>query len=289
MPIATNQEPEGDKKALLVGIRYETNRNLAENGFKLQDNTRKDVENLKELLMSTYHYTEKDIVIMTDSDTVSHESKYWPTRANIIKAMNTLVEGRRPNDQIVFAFSGHGGQVDVGVDKREDDGKDEILIPIDCEVIRFDQDEAPVYSNFIRDDEIRQILVDKLPQGVHCTMIFDCCHSGTASDLDNVEVLSPISPPGSQTTGGFDKQQTFGRKTGGIFMEITWGSRHHYNNKDLMREIRNQIKAVTSKANERLKKKHEGQVDFTDYFVTPRPQLGSLTKPEDILHDRFML
>ncbi|TBU25629.1 caspase domain-containing protein [Dichomitus squalens] len=283
MPTATNQEPEGDKKALLVGIGYETN----ENGFQVQDSTRKDVENMKELLMSTYHYAEKDIVIMTDSDTVSHESKYWPTRANIIKAMNTLVQGRRPGDRIVFAFSGHGDQVEVDVDKNEDDGKDEILIPIDCKVVW--EKGAPVYSNFIRDDEIREILVDKIKdlEGLHCTMVFDCCHSGTASDLDNVEVLSPISPPGSQTTGGFDEQQTFGRKTGGIFIEVSSG--HEYTNKDLMRALRYTSNNVSvARANKRLKK-HEGQVDSMDYFDTPRPQLGSLTKPEDILHDRFML
>ncbi|EJF57933.1 hypothetical protein BD309DRAFT_1084940 [Dichomitus squalens] len=62
MPIATKQE--GEKKALLVGICYKSNRNLVSNGLRVQIIARKDVKNLKEPSMGTYRYEEQDIVIM---------------------------------------------------------------------------------------------------------------------------------------------------------------------------------------------------------------------------------
>ena len=53
MPTATKQE--GDRKALLVGISYKSNLNLEMNGFRAHFSAHKDVEKLKELLMSTFY------------------------------------------------------------------------------------------------------------------------------------------------------------------------------------------------------------------------------------------
>lgn len=52
------------------------------------------------------------------------------------------------------------------------DGRDETLVPCDYQ-----------HHGMLSDDELRQTLVTKLPQGVRLTVIMDCCHSGTGLDL----------------------------------------------------------------------------------------------------------
>ncbi|KAI1786731.1 peptidase C14 [Ganoderma leucocontextum] len=191
MPVPTRQVV---KEALLVGVSYVTNTNLNENGFPIQAGAHKDMMSLRRLLTRRYDYRDEDITTLVDSEDTPHES--WPTRDNIIRAMKKLIAGKQAGDHIVFSFSGHGGQVRALVDIYEVDGMDEILLPVDC---TFDPEaEAPDnFVNFIRDDEIRDIFVNQLAEGVRCTMIFDCCHSGTASDLPNVEEFSPVTTPDS--------------------------------------------------------------------------------------------
>ncbi|TDL18712.1 hypothetical protein BD410DRAFT_792874 [Rickenella mellea] len=115
--------------------------------------------------------------------------------------MEDLVKDARPGDHLVFAFSGHGSQTE-NYDGTELDGKDELIWPCDVEYDGYeDENDQPVMSNYIKDDELKEILVDSLPQGVHFTAILDACHSGTGLDLPNEfsdesvsSILSPISP-----------------------------------------------------------------------------------------------
>ncbi|KAI0760208.1 peptidase C14, caspase domain-containing protein [Fomes fomentarius] len=181
--------PTSVKKALLVGIQYSANENLMQHGFPEQPGAHKDTDRLHKLLTTKYGYKDEDIVILIDSDSCPKQ----PTRDNILDEIKKLVEGRQRGDHIVFAFSGHGSQVDAILDQNEADGRDEVLMPIDC---TFEPETSAEPLNFIRDDIIRQYLVDELPDGVRCTMVFDCCHSGTASDLPSVpeSAVSPISP-----------------------------------------------------------------------------------------------
>ncbi|TBU25633.1 peptidase C14 [Dichomitus squalens] len=175
------------KEALLVGVSYATNDNLKDNEFPPQPGAHKDTLALRRLLTSKYGYEEENITTLVDSEEVPHES--WPTKENILRAMKNLIADKQAGDHIVFAFSGHGGQVKALVESEEIDGMDEILLPVDCTVDPTSLDNY--FVNFIRDDEIRDIFVNQLDAGVRCTLIFDCCHSGTASDLPSVG--SPIS------------------------------------------------------------------------------------------------
>ncbi|KAI0738997.1 peptidase C14, caspase domain-containing protein [Daedaleopsis nitida] len=186
MPVACRQPL---KKALLVGIMYSTNENLISQDFLAQPGAHKDTERMQRLLTTKYGYKSEDITILVDSDH-ERDTTHWPTRENILDAMKNLVAGTQRGDRIVFSFSGHGGQVEAREDQNEADGQDEVLLAIDSE---YDPCGYPdQFSNFIRDDEIRRILVKGVPDGVRCTMVFDCCHSGTASDLPSV--MSPITP-----------------------------------------------------------------------------------------------
>ncbi|KAM5533993.1 hypothetical protein V8D89_012313 [Ganoderma adspersum] len=174
------------KKALLVGVQYKAS---ADHDLAELVSTHKDVARFTRLLTEVYGYNPKDITTLIDDDSVPHE--LWPTKANIENAMRHLVEGRRHGDHIVFMYSGHGDQAIAINDTMEEDGMDEILLPVDCKLV---DPEMREYANFIRDDTIREIFVDGIEKGVRSTLIFDCCHSGTACDLPNVEPGSPTSP-----------------------------------------------------------------------------------------------
>ncbi|KAJ8474021.1 hypothetical protein ONZ51_g7492 [Trametes cubensis] len=174
------------KKALLIGIEYSTT--LAKTNPRLElKGAHRDPAVLRKLLKDKFGYAEQDIRILMDDD--GHE---WPTRETILQAMRDLVKDAQPGDHFVFSFSGHGGQV-VNEDGTEEDGFDETLVPVDSQI----NPDTGNFENFIKDDDVRKILVDSLPSGARLVMIFDCCHSGTASDLDNVftdGLGSPASP-----------------------------------------------------------------------------------------------
>ncbi|EJF57935.1 peptidase C14 [Dichomitus squalens LYAD-421 SS1] len=214
------------KEALLVGVSYATNDNLKDNDFPPQPGAHKDTLALRRLLTSKYGYEEKDITTLVDSEEVPHES--WPTKENILRAMKDLIADKQAGDHIVFAFSGHGGQVKALVESEEIDGMDEILLPVDCTVDPTSLDNY--FVNFIRDDEIRDIFVNQLDAGVRCTLIFDCCHSGTASDLPSVE--SPIATtPGSPLFGSISPRST-GARAPGSFAQLETLHDGHANGAD---------------------------------------------------------
>lgn len=70
--------------------------------------------------------------------------------------------------------TGHGGQIE-DQDGDEDDGYDECIYPLDHE-----------QAGSIRDDQIHDLVVRPLGQGVRLTAIFDSCHSATVMDLPYV-------------------------------------------------------------------------------------------------------
>ncbi|KXN72140.1 peptidase C14 [Conidiobolus coronatus NRRL 28638] len=154
----------GQKKALLIGINY----------FKTKAELRgciNDVQNVKNFLIKAYGFKQDDMVILTDDQ---QDSKFIPTRQNMIKAMHWLVSDVKANDSCFFHYSGHGSQ-EQDKDGDDVDGFDETICPVDYE-----------RAGMINDDEMNSIMVKPLPQGCRLTAIFDCCHSGTALDLPYV-------------------------------------------------------------------------------------------------------
>ncbi|KAI0366824.1 peptidase C14 [Pilatotrama ljubarskyi] len=176
------------KKALLIGVQYWSTLKQIDPSWELIG-AHEDPKTLRKLLIDIYGYKDEDIKVLIDD----HERRYtWPTRENILATMHELVQDAQPGDQFVFSFSGHGSQVD-NEDGTEDDGFDETLIPVDATLDL----ETGTFDGYIKDDDVRKIIVDALPSGTRCVMIFDCCHSGTASDLPSVFAdgfASPCSP-----------------------------------------------------------------------------------------------
>ncbi|CAH6720464.1 metacaspase-1 [[Candida] jaroonii] len=154
----------GRRKALLVGINYIGTSNELRGCIN-------DVKNMSMFLNERYGYSWDDMVILTDDQ---RQYNKIPTRENILRAMQWLVQDARPNDSLFFHYSGHGGQT-KDLDGDEESGMDDVIYPLD-----FQQ------NGHIVDDIMHDIMVRPLPQGCRLTALYDSCHSGTALDLPYV-------------------------------------------------------------------------------------------------------
>nr|VWO96575.1 Metacaspase-1 (EC [Ganoderma boninense] len=308
------------KKAVLVGVCSQVAKDLKKLPGALED-----VKKLGNLLIDTYQYTKDDITIVVNTEVKeglpdSHGLPTnlplkLPTEDDILEAMTTLVANAKCGDHIFFGFAGHGAQADAKTDKNEIDGKDEGLLASDSR--DSDSGTCPSYSHFIRDDKIREIFVDKLQEGVHCTvrqLLFDCCHSGTACDLPEVQLPSidsangevsgagedKGSPPTKPGAPGFSLAETVNhghaashRESASndqvstkdvAFVEILKGTPpKEIKHKDLLLELRRKLEEVTEAAN----KRNASSKNWTP-CKAPEPQLGSLT-PGSILGKDFTL
>ncbi|ETW77692.1 hypothetical protein HETIRDRAFT_411072 [Heterobasidion irregulare TC 32-1] len=157
---------QGRRKALLIGINYKWK---SSEDFMPLNGPINDVNEMRKVLLEIYGYRDEDVVIMTDDDEAENTSSRWPTRCNIIVAIQQLVHGARAGDSLVFHYAGHSWQTKATLDQNEEDNMDEALITCDLQ--------------WILDDDLRKYLVDPLPSRSRLTAIFDSCHSGTLLDL----------------------------------------------------------------------------------------------------------
>ncbi len=158
------------KKALLIGINYK--------GMDCELNgCINDCMSIKELLIHSFDYDEKNIICLTD------DTPKKPTKVNILQEFNNLVSDVTDKDTLCFFYSGHGTQIkDVHNDEKS--GLDDAIYTID--------------EDIITDDDILDILT-KL-NGAHITLFFDCCHSGTMCDLKyNMRYKGRLSNPRYET------------------------------------------------------------------------------------------
>jgi len=162
------------RSALLVGINYNNNPDARLNGCY------NDIVNVGHYLRTVLGYEPNAITILTDGNrgaaATSTASLVPPTRQNIIAGLTTLVGGMVAGDEAVFHFSGHGTLVrDTNGD--EVTGFDSCICPLDYNA------PASVGGGIITDDEIRTLLVNKVPRGARLYIILDCCHNGTGCDI----------------------------------------------------------------------------------------------------------
>jgi metacaspase-1 len=149
--------PTGLVRSLLIGINY--NRSSYQLAGCIND-----VLNMKRNL-ETFYPMCKEYRLITDDTTEK------PTKENILRAIDWLVAGLQPGQNVYFHFSGHGGRVrDTNGD--EITGLDSCLYPF-----RDGRLET------LTDDELRAALAMRIPAGCKCFVVLDCCHSGTAVDL----------------------------------------------------------------------------------------------------------
>ena len=141
------------KRALLVGVnKYQ----IA--GADLRGCVN-DVKDLKAAIVEFHGFKPGDITVLTDGDATSKAMQ-----AGIKK----LVRDSKKGDVAVLHYSGHGSNVPDD-NQDEADGRDEILCPTDLDW------KAPLLDDWLRK------AFDRVRAGVNLTVIFDCCHSGTAT------------------------------------------------------------------------------------------------------------
>jgi hypothetical protein len=152
--------------------------------------------NVAQYLRLNLGYTAGSITVLTDGNrgAAGTASPLLPTRQNIIAGLTTLVAGMIPGDEAVFHYSGHGSLVrDTNGDEAT--GLDSCLCPVDYAA------PASAGGGMITDDEIRTLLVNKVPRGARLYVILDCCHNGTGCDIrykyEDFSVL--LSPPSTRT------------------------------------------------------------------------------------------
>lgn len=141
-----------NKKALLIGINYNGTNNQLNGCIE-------DTNSVNSFLESNGYL---DIKKLTD------ETDIKPTRDNIINELTNILKSSEDGDLIFIYYSGHGSYV---LDKNADelDGRDEVIVPLDF--------------NLILDDELKSIINSNMKQNTNIIAIFDCCNSGTALDL----------------------------------------------------------------------------------------------------------
>lgn len=172
------------RKALLVGINYRATPNELNGCYN-------DVLNVNQYLRSTLGYTPNSISILTDGNRDGiGASTLKPTRQNIIAGLTALVDGLIAGDEVLFHFSGHGTLVrDTNGDEMT--GLDLCICPLDYNV------SAASGGGIITDDEIRTLIVNRVPRGARLYIILDCCHNGTGCDVrykyEDFSIL--LSPP----------------------------------------------------------------------------------------------
>ncbi|MCZ6915568.1 MAG: caspase family protein [Gemmatimonadetes bacterium] len=148
-----------DKWALLVGINEYASEDITDLKGAVND-----IERMKALLMGKFAFPEKNIKVLTNEQ-ATHEG--------IVTAFQDhLINHTKRGDIVVFHYSGHGSQMRDQPDGDEADGMDESIVP-------HDSRQAGKYD--ISDDEINGLLRLLAEKTDNITLIFDSCHSGTAS------------------------------------------------------------------------------------------------------------
>ena len=139
-------------RALLIGCNY--------NGSQYQLNgCINDVKNIQTLINK---HGFNNVTLLTD------ETEQKPNKSTILSEFKNLLMNSNSGDLLFFSYSGHGSYV---LDKNGDekDGYDELIVPLDL--------------NVITDDELKTIIQAYLKPNVTLFSLFDSCFSGSVLDL----------------------------------------------------------------------------------------------------------
>ncbi|RJT40436.1 caspase family protein [Mesorhizobium waimense] len=107
-----------------------------------------------------------------------------PTHAAIKAALADLAARVERDDFVYLHLSGHGAQQPAMVKGDETDGLDEIFLPFDID--KWINRDAGV-PNALIDNEIGAALDAIRDKGAFVWVVFDCCHSGTATRAAEVD------------------------------------------------------------------------------------------------------
>ncbi|THU97834.1 peptidase C14 [Dendrothele bispora CBS 962.96] len=185
------------KRALLIGISYETSETeastsneispLQRSSTQVLKGTHNDVQDVRDLLIEVFDYREEDIILMTDE--LSTNLNLIPTRSNIIDQLKNFIHPDEPNARYFFLYAGHSHQIKCE-DGSEEDEMNEYIIPSDAfdtyrSIASDELEEDEAAEEFIMDNILHEYLVRPLERSNtrRLTAVLDTCHSGTLLDL----------------------------------------------------------------------------------------------------------
>ncbi|MBK7374583.1 MAG: caspase family protein [Chitinophagaceae bacterium] len=137
-------------------------------------NSLNDVALIKNALVNSQQFSERNIQVLTDS---------MATKKGIVDALDKLIGNVKENDIVIVHFSSHGEQIEDD-NNDEIDGLDEVIVPYGAV---FDADPAKfseLSSAYLRDDLFGDRVTrlrNKLGKNGDLLVIIDACHSGSGT------------------------------------------------------------------------------------------------------------
>ncbi|MEP6565397.1 MAG: caspase family protein, partial [Mesorhizobium sp.] len=122
-----------------------------------------------------------------------------PTHAAIKAALADLAAKVKRDDFVYLHLSGHGAQQPEAKKGDETDGLDEIFLPVDIDKWVKREEGVP---NALVDNEIGAALDAIRDKGAFVWVVFDCCHSGTATRAAEVDDESERKVEFADLVGG---------------------------------------------------------------------------------------
>ncbi|KAK8508224.1 hypothetical protein V6N13_055669 [Hibiscus sabdariffa] len=151
------------KRAVLVGCNYPNTQ------FRLQGCIN-DVLSMEDLILSEFGFDQHNVKFLIDEPGTSPEG--LPTYANIMAALEEMVDDAVAGDVLFFHFSGHGTTIS-SLKPGESYKEEEAIVPCDL--------------NLITNMDLRR-LIQKLKPGTSFTILSDSCHSGGLIDKDKEQI-----------------------------------------------------------------------------------------------------
>ncbi|KAF9055250.1 peptidase C14 [Hymenopellis radicata] len=176
---SASSEQKVDKRALLISPAY-LNHPRAKVPRALAV-TAKDAERTKDVLIRQLGFENIDITMLVEVACENPDPAMIPTKENMHRELQKFAASFKENGIYFLGYAGHGVQDDAEDDLEEEDGQNEALAPTDA----VDEDGIFLPENFIMDDLLKMIIVDKIQplKGARLLALFDCCHSATILDL----------------------------------------------------------------------------------------------------------
>lgn len=162
IPLSRGADNTYRRLALLVGINnYPSNSQIPPLKGCLTD-----LELQRNLLIYHFGFNPQDILVLTDSQA---------TRQGILTAFEEhLIKQAKPNDVVVFHYSGHGSQV-ADAERDFPDGLNSTIVPFDS------SRPAGNSGGIVQDITGRTLfLLMSALKTENVTFVLDCCHSGGA-------------------------------------------------------------------------------------------------------------
>lgn len=182
-----SQGDSAGPRALLVGCtKYDLDDELSLEG------PINDVALMQDMLVQRFDFAPENIRRLTEG--LGPENR--PTKANIVREMENLIEHAQKGQKIVLFFAGHGCQQpdQTPPDPKNDpepDGLDEVFLPADFG--RWDEASESL-ANVIVDDQFRKWTGQLLERGAELFVVIDSCHSGSALRDVSADRLRRVDP-----------------------------------------------------------------------------------------------